>query len=206
MYKSLVVVDDFYPDPYKVREAALRTDYPEPPADKPYPGRNSAERYPIQGLDEVASRIASEPVEGIKHPGSPHMRFRITLEGEEARYLAHVDPQPLTLVGVVYLTLPEHCQGGTAFFRHKDLQSDTAPRSQEELERACGVSDIKSLLQKDGRNPDKWEHLTTVPMRFNRAVIYRPWLWHSAGEPFGDNVENGRLIQLLNFVPKGYQK
>ena len=39
----------------------------------------------------------------------------------------------------------------------------------------------------------------TVPMRFNRLILYRPWLWHSAGPGFGDSNETGRLIQVLSF-------
>jgi hypothetical protein len=205
MFKSLVVVDDFYPNPHAVRKTALQADYPEPEGEKRYPGRNSARKFPVQGMDSIVSQVAGERVEGIKHPGSPHTRFRITLAGEEGRYMAHVDPTPpLIVVGIVYLTLPEHCQGGTAFFRHRGLDSDTAPQTKEELESACGVEDIPSLLKKDGRDPEQWEHLMTVPMRFNRAVFYRPWLWHSAGPPFGDSIENGRLVQLLNFVPEGH--
>ena len=48
-------------------------------------------------------------------------------------------------------------------------------------------------------DPDKWEHTMTVPMRFNRMAIYRPWLWHSSCPAFGDAIEDGRLIQLVGF-------
>ena len=44
----------------------------------------------------------------------------------------------------------------------------------------------------------------TVPMRYNRLVLLRPWLWHTAGPGFGDNLENGRLVYLMFFVrPQG---
>jgi hypothetical protein len=36
-------------------------------------------------------------------------------------------------------------------------------------------------------------------MRFNRLIVYRPWVWHSAGESFGSSLEDGRLIQLVAF-------
>ena len=42
-----------------------------------------------------------------------------------------------------------------------------------------------------------------VPMRFNRLVLLRPWLWHTAGEAFGDSLENGRLIYLMFFASAG---
>ena len=201
MYRSLIVVDDFYPEPQKVREAALNATYPDPESDK-YPGRNSKEKFQVRGLDEAVQRIFGEPIQSHPHPDGPHLRFRMTLAGETGRNIAHVDPvPPLVAVGIVYLTLPEHCRGGTAFYAHRDIEMDTVP-SPEHLQERTGCSDVKSLLQKDGQDPDKWEHLMTVPMRFNRAVLYRPWMWHSAGEPFGDSIENGRLIHVLNFVPE----
>ena len=40
----------------------------------------------------------------------------------------------------------------------------------------------------------------SVPMRFNRLVLLRPWLWHTAGAGFGDRLENGRLVYLMFFA------
>ncbi len=37
----------------------------------------------------------------------------------------------------------------------------------------------------------------TIPMRFNRCVLFRPWFWHTSGESFGDQGANARLIQLF---------
>ena len=39
----------------------------------------------------------------------------------------------------------------------------------------------------------------TLPMRFNRQVLFRGWQWHTAGESFGNSPENCRLIQLFFF-------
>ncbi len=38
-----------------------------------------------------------------------------------------------------------------------------------------------------------------VPMKFNRLVLFEPWLWHAAGPGFGDSVSNGRLIYLMSY-------
>lgn len=57
----------------------------------------------------------------------------------------------------------------------------------------------EQIIQKDTLDDSKWEHTMTVPMRFNRLVLLRPWLWHTAGEAFGDSVENGRLVYLMFF-------
>jgi len=202
VYQSLIVIDDFYPDPAQVRAAALSAEYLEVPGPLTYPGRNSAQKFLPPGLDEVVSRIVGERVVGSADPRPSHGKFRITLDGEPSRYLVHVDPSMLSWVGVVYLNPPEQCQGGTSFFRHTGLNSDRTPLSEQELRR-YGPASIAELLQQDGNDPTKWEHLMTVPMRYNRLIMYRPWLWHSAGEAFGDSLESGRLIQLVGFQSAG---
>ena len=198
MYKSLIVVDDFYADPHEVRAQALKCDYPPVTGMRTFPGRNAAQRFVPQGLDRMISIVVGEAVKSCQRPQSFHGCFRLTLAGEESRYQVHVDPSFLHWVGVVYLNLPEHCRGGTAFYRHKALGSDRTPLTREELQ-ACGVSEIADLLARDGNDLQKWEHLMTVPMRFNRLILYRPWLWHSAEAGFGDGPETGRLIQVVSF-------
>jgi len=202
VYQSLLVIDDFYPDPHEVRRIALASDYPEVCGRRTFPGRNSSKPFVAPGLDGAVSRVVGEPLTGIDDGLSSHGRFRITLAGERGRYGVHVDPTALTWVGVVYLTASEHCRGGTAFYRHKGLQCDRTPLEQGELT-ACGHASVAALLQAEGNDESRWEYLMTMPMRFNRLVLYRPWLWHSAGEPFGDCLENGRLVQLVSFRAGG---
>lgn len=199
MYKSLLIVDDFYSNPLEVRQAALSANYPEVTGVRTFPGRNSERPFPIPGFDKVASQLANEPITGdTANPNSFHCHFRITKEGEVGRYNVHADPSHLAMVGICYLTLPEHCQGGTTFFRHRKTGSDRTP-SQKDLE-AAGYSSVAQLLQQEGPDESCWETLMTIPMRFNRLVLYRPFLWHSAGPAFGNSLESGRLIQLFSFV------
>ena len=198
MYQSLIVIDDFYPDPEAVREAALGYAYPEGSGPRTFPGRNSRQKHLPQGMDQAVSQVIGARVAGDPNPETTHGKFRITLASDASRYLVHADPTLLDWVGVIYLNLPEQCRGGTAFFRHKGLGSDRTPMSQEELA-AYGPASVGELLSQDGNDPDKWLHLMTVPMRFNRLILYRPWSWHSAGAAFGTSLEDGRLIQLVAF-------
>lgn len=201
MYQSLAVIDDFYPNPHGIRQTALSCDYPEVTGVRTYPGCNSAQQFLLPGINDAVSRVLGEPLVGDPDPKSTHGRFRITHAGDKCRYLVHVDPTAVNWVGVIYLNEPGQCQGGTAFYRHKGLNSDRTPLSEAEL-RAYGPASVGELLQQDGNNPDIWEHLMTVPMRFNRLIIYRPWMWHSAGAAFGGCRESGRLIQLVAFQSK----
>jgi len=198
VHQSLIVIDDFYPDPEAVREAALGYAYPEGSGPRTFPGRNSRQKHLPQAMDQAVSQVIGARVAGDPNPETTHGKFRITLASEKSRYLVHADPTLLDWVGVIYLNLPEQVRGGTAFFRHKGLNSDRTPMSQEDLA-AYGPASVGELLSQDGNDPDKWLHLMTVPMRFNRLILYRPWSWHSAGAAFGTSLEDGRLIQLVAF-------
>ena len=37
-------------------------------------------------------------------------------------------------------------------------------------------------------------------MKYNRIVIFRADLWHSHNYNFGDNLENGRIVQLFFLI------
>ncbi|MBH63631.1 MAG: hypothetical protein CL569_14515 [Alphaproteobacteria bacterium] len=62
MYPTVIIVDEFYPDPHQVRERALKLDYPAQEGN--YPGRNSRQRLHIDGLDQAVSDILGQPVTG----------------------------------------------------------------------------------------------------------------------------------------------
>ncbi len=198
MYQSLIVIDDFYPDPEEVRRTALGYEYPEVSGPRTFPGRNSRQKHLPRGMDQAVSQGLGARVAGDPNPEATHGKFRITLAADKSRYLVHADPTQLDWVGVIYLNPPGQVRGGTAFFRHKGLNSDRTPMSQEELA-VYGPSSIGELLRQDGNDPDKWQHLMTLPMRFNRLILYRPWSWHSADEAFGSGLDDGRLIQLVAF-------
>lgn len=200
MYRSMTVIDDFYDDPQEVRRIALGCDYPQPTRYKNYPGLNSRQRLVPEGMDAILSRILGEPVRGVISEISTHCRFRITQESDRSTNCAHADPSELYWVGVIYLSLPEHCQGGTAFYEHKGLGLDRTPTSRDQLA-PFGVETLEEFQASEGKKPENWRHLMTIPMRFNRMILYRPWNWHSALAGFGDSLENGRLIQVLACVP-----
>ena len=200
MYRAMTVIDDFYDDPHEVRRMALGFDYPAPTRHKNFPGLNSRQRLVPQGMDQILSRILGEPVRGVISEHSTHCRFRITLAHHESTNCAHADPDALYWVGVIYLTLPEHCQGGTAFYEHKGLGLDRTPMTHDQLE-PYGVDSLEAFQAQEGKKPENWRHIMTIPMRFNRMILYRPWNWHSALPGFGDTPETGRLIQVLACVP-----
>ena len=199
MPTSLVVVDDFLDNPVALRDAALRLTYPDR-GETNFPGRNSVERINIEGLSAQASRVVGEPLEPMPPPQA-HGKCRITLGNDRGRAKVHVDAAHWS--GILYLTRPEHCRGGTEFFRHRATGTDRAPFNDAEA-RAHGYESAKAMtaaiLDRDGTDDASWEPTMQVPMRFNRLLMLRPWLWHTAGETFGTSLEDGRLVYLMFFA------
>jgi len=197
MFKTMIVVDDVYDDPEGIRQAALRLPYPLPPAGANYAGRNAAEKLLLGDTDRMLSWVAGETLAGAADRA--HGALRLTLAGDRGRYCVHVDVG-VDWSGILYLNRPEHCRGGTHFYRHRATGTDHAPVTAADLAR-CNASTtgeaLDRILGQDSNDEAQWESTLTVPMRFNRLVLFRPLLWHSAGEGFGTSIEDGRLVQLF---------
>lgn len=208
MLKNLMVIDDFYGEPEKAREFAINLDYPDPGPNVHYPGRNSKQSMAWPNMDQMFSQIVGEPIE--RRGALPHGFCRISLEGSERTGCGvHID-HGCTWAGIVFLTLDEHCRDGLGFYRHRKFKTDRAPLSDKEAQDIFGVETqedaIRLVVPAEGTTKqvfdgvtgmDQWERTMFVPMKFNRLVLFRAWMFHSGGLDFGDSIENGRLVQLF---------
>ena len=197
MPTSLIIVDDFLDNAQALRRTALGLTYPE--VQGMFPGRNSVERITLEGLDAQVSRLVGEPLVGMPPPQA-HGKFRLARADDRGRARVHVDAAHWS--GILYLSRPEDCRGGTEFFRHLPTGTETAPVDDREAQ-AHGWPTAKQfvadVLARDTMDDAKWEMTHRVPMRFNRLILLRPWLWHTAGESFGTTPEDSRLVYLMFF-------
>ena len=200
MTTSLIVIDDFLADPEALRARAISLTYEMP---GPYPGRNSVERIKLEGLEEQISAIVQEPLRP-PDPLESHGKCRLALAADDKPGKIHVDPSYWS--GILYLSRPQDCRGGTEFYRHIPTMTDQVPTDLQGL-RSIGYSSYdevrRDITTRDALDRSKWELTMTVPMRFNRLVLLRPWLWHTSGPGFGDRIENGRLIYVMFFRLEG---
>jgi hypothetical protein len=198
MVPAVYIIDDFLSDADRVRDRALELTYD---VEGNYPGRDSVERLPIDGLDEAVSSIMRQRLSAQLGEQFNHGKCRLTLASDDQVAGVHVDPSHLS--GILYLSRPEDCAGGTEFFRHVRTGTDRVPMTDEEL-RALGYSSYaemhRDIVLKEGRDRSNWQHTMTVPMRYNRLVLLQPHYWHTSGQGFGDNVSNGRLVYLMFFT------
>ncbi len=201
MQRSLIIIDDFLDDPYQLRAAALAQEYPTPEEKQPFPGKNSKFAQPINGLDAILSKVVGEPLVPVKN--TCHGKFRLALEGEKGLHGIHIDNCHWT--AVLFLTLPEDCQGGTHLYRHKATGTDAVDPSNLAQIGLTDQADFEDkFLIPQTNDLSKWEEIMTVPMRFNRLVIFRSLQWHDAGISFGDCKENGRLVYLCVYNHADY--
>ncbi|HEX5257927.1 MAG TPA: DUF6445 family protein [Sphingomicrobium sp.] len=201
MTPHVIVIDDFLSNPHELRERALKLNYA---LEGPYPGLNSVEKISIPGLDEIVSKLVYQPVRAPWTKDYSHGSIRLALAKDNQPGRIHIDNSHWS--GILYLSRPEDCRGGTEFYRHLPTDTDHLPFTREELA-ASGYSSYAELntqvLAKDALDRSKWELATVVPMRFNRLVLQQPQYWHTAGPSFGDSVENGRLVYLMRFFLPG---
>lgn len=199
MLPSLLIIDNFISDPMAARKAALALNYDPDNKHGNYPGHISTKPLEIQGLNERISNIINAPVKAA--PNTSHGHCRITLKGDKGRSGVHIDPAFYS--GILYLSLPEHCKGGTEFFSHKRTGLERIPTDPLSIAKS-GYDNINTLIEdvvnKDTNHPAKWAKVMTVPMRFNRLILFSPWLFHNSGVAFGASPSNGRLVNLMFFA------
>ena len=211
--RDLVVLDDFLEDPMALRAEALRLCDEQRRAPKTsFQGNFPGVQTPAIECAATMQRIADALGRPVKWDSLDNGALRVSIASDDARADVHVDNPTLTDIfgGVLYLSLPEHCQGGTRFYRHRATGWDCRPDA--EALRARGHASFLDFQKRSlpanrnlafaewlQRRDATWECLFEVPMRFNRLILFRSDYFHAITELFGDAPENGRLVQLFHF-------
>ena len=188
MKHAFVVVDDFYDDPDGVRERALQQVFRRPEGVN-YPG------VAAEPVDEIASTMAelSRLLGGIgikcrRNEGE----FRVTTAADMAARpsMVHIDSSDFS--ALVHLS-KEPCEG-TYFYRHKRLGLDRV--GGEDLE----SEDVREAIKRDTLNPNAWEVVHSIPMKYNRLVVFDGKYFHSGPRELkGADLVEGRLTQNFFF-------
>jgi hypothetical protein len=199
--RTVAVADGVYRHPERVRAFALTLDFQQ--GGGLYPGRLAFAAPSDAGLLRLVNRLLSGPAGGSLVV-EPTFRGRLTFAilRQAGRDLLPMQRQPhfdsfCDVAGVLYLSPPEHCQGGTSFWRHRRSGLAHAPRPDDPelpalLERFAARTECHLIgkVLKDGlagtgpgyavESNGHWERLAVVPMRCNRLVLYDARLFHSA--------------------------
>jgi hypothetical protein len=196
----MFIVDNFYTNPDAIRQFAIQQEK-ENESGGNYAGVMTHVPFITPEHLETISHLVGHPIEsGTQLSG----KFRFTKENDTYSQDIHFDPgDRLVWAGVWYGT-PGVETDGTIMWRHKRTGLESIPLTQQGIEKHgwYGVDDLKKFLETDGIDHSKWKKTLTLPFRYNRLVLFRPWMFHSPGKAFGDTLENCRLIQTFFFRTK----
>jgi hypothetical protein len=123
---------------------------------------------------------------------------RINFAGEMPNNAVHTDEAFSTYAYVLYLSNPENCAGGTAFWRHKKHGWLGFPTDQEILRTGKSKKRICLMLREEMNQLDAWEQIHLEEMKFNKCILYPCKQWHSRWPfaAFGADKAEARLINV----------
>ena len=198
MAKNLIVVDNFLDHPDAVRAYALKVNY-EFYGGKNWPGRDSSETHGQKEMTEACSEVVGMKL--VAKPENKCSYFRCSEIGQHGSQHIHFDPNPgLIWAGVLYLTPTFHPTGGTKFWKHKETGWEMSPTNEEGAKYGIHTTqDMVNFFNTEGKDESKWICTDNISFKYNRLVMFNPYLWHSNGDLFGTTHEDARLVQLFFF-------
>lgn len=179
--KRIFVVDNFYSDPYSVREYALQQEFI---ADlRYYKGKRTEEKFFVPGTKKVFESIIGQPITAWDEYG---MNGVFQTCNPEDPLVYHTDLQEWA--GMIYLTPNAPFECGTSMYAHKETK-------------ARHVSDpgIEVAFSGGYYDKSKFELVDTIGNVFNRLVIFNGKCIHSASQYFGQSLEDSRLFHMFFF-------
>jgi Family of unknown function (DUF6445) len=175
MRTNIIVIDDFYSNPYEVRNFALEQEFNVAgnyPGLRTQPLINDSTKH---GLRDILFQSSGEVIDwqDNQYTGC----FQLCYDNDKT--WVHTDAFN-TWSGVVYLTPDAPLEAGTALYRHK---------------RTGHRTDLGEVYEP--QDYSKWEVTDMVGNVFNRLILFRGNLWHAANGYFGNTRASGRLIQTF---------
>ena len=193
MKKDIIVINNFYEDPYAIRDFALSQTFPL--LDN-FPGQRTV-GVPDDMSNELKNKF--EEILGLEFPDWQPMRkrgqvhntcFQLITEGTQ-NWVHHDET---AWAAVVYLTPEPDPDSGTGFFKHIATGIDEWSPNDATTE----IYDYDEAF-----DHSKWNCTLEIKNQFNRAIIFPGTYYHSSMvSGFGRNYIEGRLIQVFFFGEK----
>ncbi|RUL77528.1 DUF6445 family protein [Dyella choica] len=206
----LCIIDNFYPDPDLVRRYALSLPFKEMESSQEKTYYKGQLTMPQHGFSQVGLELIADQLRKLIYWHMPTGEFRLIFEREQddpdRKTWVHFDSMVTRYAAIVYLNEPSQCEGGTAFYRHRETGWDDVPDFESSAWREAMARTNKTpetllkTFEKDGFDIDsKWDQLAAVPMRFNRCIVFDSRQFHARLSGFGRSSDDGRLTQNFFF-------
>ena len=198
MLNRYIIVDDFYSDPDELVRLALKSIKEKELPRGNYAGIMTTDTYLGEPHREVFKKLTNEL--SIDSSTNANGRIRFTVPSDPFRFHIHYDVDEKTKwAGVVYLSKDHPNVEGTTFWKHLRTGLEVAPNTVEGFAKYGwkDYDDLRAFLEEEGHDESLWEKTLSIPYKYNRLVLFRPWLLHAPGPAFGDSLETSRKIQTL---------
>ena len=176
-----IIVDNFYEDPYAIREFALQQDFFD---DEGYIGRRTRKQFLTDSLKTRFEQLLDKKITKWEEYGM-NGRFQHNWAGEKLVY--HCDEQKYA--AMVFLTPNAPFSTGTSLWAHRETR--VHHNSHPDI--------MKCFNQRTFVDRTPYEAVDVFGNVFNRLVIFDGGCIHSASEYFGDCLENCRLWHMFFF-------
>jgi len=175
---NLIVIDNFLPDPDKIRNFALKQTFAGAGTHPGVRARFKSEPYNSFLEEQFTSIFGKKPIHKMS---SKQFQVVTSVEGPDDNWIHH-DLEPWA--GVLYLTPNAPIEYGTSLFRHKDTK----------------IMYGRDNTIEDHLNPDEWEEMARIGNIYNRLILYNGEIYHrSTTTGFGTKLEDSRLTQVFFF-------
>jgi len=197
MINRYYIIDDFYNDPDELVRVALDSAKGSGSRGN-FAGVMTAHAFLTIEQRDLFQKLLLEP--SIDSSTNLNGKVRFTKKDDPYKQSIHFDAGFDTKwSGVVYLSKDHPKIDGTVFWKHLRTGLEEIPKTEEGLaEVGLDSGDqIINLLHKEGLDESYWEKMLVIPYKYNRLVLFRPWLFHSPGEAWGDTLETSRKVQTI---------
>lgn len=187
---EIMVFDNFYENPMRMRQWALKQEFTKPGN---YPGLRT-KGFQFDNWKEhieylMGFKIHSERWEASTYTGA----FQSV--PKEATTWVHSDNYN-EYSAIVFLNPYAPPNTGTSFYEHRETGS------REWSEEHAWINKTPAEHGPNVREScrdDVWRRTDTIQNVWNRCVIFKGGLWHSADDYFGWDLESNRLTQTFFF-------
>ena len=195
----IVYIDNFYKNPDKVRNLALRTPGTKSPRILGgVPGERVDISFNLEHIWPIWIEIA-ENVYGLEQKEKKafemscmNISFSVNVtQSHYRRKKPHIDLPDVSdrgWAGVVYLNKPKECKGGTGFYTYKGQQVN--PR-QDGIWQEEHVSD----------SVGPWDLIHLAEMKYNRMVMYPSNVLHAPYDKEGFFTDDVYRLTQVFFIP-----
>lgn len=201
--QQLIIDSDFYTNPNQMKDLFINLEF--------------VKNENVLGGQICPMQFANEDMLGYFHNvlGAPQGVFEF-VSGSGSFILNQKDELPKSSVCIQYPDLTTQWVGVVSlnkseephflkFYKHKRTGWTGVPNDPEELskEKLYSYQHIETFIEYENVNwEEKWEEVTRIELKPNQLILFRPWLFHSYNDVFGDSKESGRLLQFFFLKPK----